>query len=87
MTKYTVWVHGTALFNDCCAWVNLADLGFNNIMSSWRNRKAVDAKVAEFADGGGERLCLDSFSNSAWVGSAWNDRASSIRIFTGDGAC
>lgn len=71
----------------CCSWYNLADAGFNNIMSSWRNRKSVDAKVAENADGNGERLCLNDGGQNASVSAAWDNRASSIKIFSGSGAC
>ena len=71
----------------CCDWRNLADVSFNNRMSSWRNRKGIDAKVADFSDGNGDRLCLNNNSSSAFVGSAWNDRATSIKIFSGAGAC
>lgn len=71
----------------CCAWYNLADVGFNNMMSSWRNRKSVDAKVAENADGNGERLCLNNGGQNASVSAAWDNRASSVKIFSGSGAC
>jgi hypothetical protein len=75
------------LLHDCCAWEDLADYGFNNAMSSWRNRKARDAKVAEFANGNGDKLCLNSSSSDAWVGKVWNDRASSAKIFSDAAAC
>lgn len=75
------------MFRDCCNWENLADYGFNNRMSSWRNRKSVDAKVAEFTNGDGERLCLPSGQMDSWVGSSWNDTASSVKVFPSDGAC
>jgi hypothetical protein len=87
-----LWQHADfegamVMLHDCCAWENLADVGFNNMMSSWRNRKAVDAKVAELANGDGARLCLRSSSSDSWVGSAWNDSASSAKVFASDGAC
>lgn len=87
-----VWEHadfaGTMVqVHDCCGWLNFSDVGFNNMMSSWRNRKGVDAKVAENADGGGDRLCLNNGASDSWVGSAWNDRASSIKIFASSTAC
>lgn len=74
-------------FSGCCTWINLADHGFNNRMTSWRNRKDVDAKVAKWADGNGDRLCLNNNSSNASVGSAWNNEATSIKIFSGSGAC
>ena len=74
-------------FIHCCDWINLADHDFNNKMTSWRNRKSVDAKVAQWSDGNGDRLCLGSSSSNASVGSAWNNEATSIKIFSGSGAC
>jgi hypothetical protein len=74
-------------FKECCSWHNLADVGFNNQTSSWRNRKAVDAKVADLSNGDGDRLCLNSWSSDGWIGATWNDRASSIKIFSSDAAC
>lgn len=87
-----LWEHtdfaGTMIqIQACCGWLNLADVGFNNKMSSWRNRRGVDAKVAEFADGGGERLCLGNGSSDNNVGAAWNDRASSVKVFASGTAC
>lgn len=87
-----LWEHtdfaGTMIqVHDCCGWLNLADVGFNNKMSSWRNRRGVDAKVAEFAGGGGERLCLNNGSSDNNVGAAWNDRATSVKVFASGTAC
>lgn len=73
-------------FRDCCAWVNLADVGFNNSASSWRNRKAVDAKIADFQDGNGNRLCLNNGSQAATMGS-WDNQATSIKVFSSSAAC
>ena len=73
-------------YRDCCPWYNLADVGLNNAASSWRNRKSVDAKVADFADGNGNRLCLNNGSQSSSMG-AWDNQATSIKIFSGSGAC
>jgi hypothetical protein len=76
-----------AMFHDCCAWNNLADNDLNNAVSSWRNRKAVDAKMATLADGEGDRLCLRSSSQDGSLGPTWNDTGSSLKVFAGDGAC
>jgi hypothetical protein len=73
-------------YRDCCAWNNLAGVGFNNIASSWRNRKSVDAKVADNADGNGAILCLNDGSQAASMGS-WDNQATSIKVFSGSGAC
>lgn len=71
---------------DCCNWYNLADWGFNNATSSWRNRKGVDAKIADYSDGNGNRLCLNNGSQSGSMGN-WDNRATSLKIFSGSGAC
>ena len=67
-------------FNNCCAWINLSDYGFNNAASSWRNRMSVDAQLAMGADGNGSRLCLNNNSSDGNMGTTWNDAASSERI-------
>lgn len=87
-----LWEHqdfngGRVQYLSCCAWYNLGDVGFNNTMSSWRNRKTVDAKVAEGANGNGERLCLNDGGQNASVSAAWDNVASSIKIFSSSGAC
>lgn len=87
-----LWEHSNysgqmVAFSECCSWKNLSDVSFNNVMSSWRNRKAVDAKIADFAGGDGDRLCLNSWSSDGWIGATWNDRASSIKVFSSDTAC
>ena len=71
---------------DCCTWYNLAGWGFNNATSSWRNRKSVDAKIADFSDGNGDRLCLSNGGQSGSMGN-WDNRATSLKIFSGPGAC
>jgi hypothetical protein len=73
-------------YRDCCAWNNLAGVGFNNAASAWRNRKSVDAKVADNADGNGAILCLNDGAQAATMGS-WDNMATSIKIFSGSGAC
>jgi hypothetical protein len=73
--------------NDCCSWINLAPYGFNNVVSSWRNRRSNDAKLAEFANGDGAKLCLNNNSSDNYVGSAWNDRASSLKLFNDSAQC
>lgn len=64
----------------CCAWNNLANVGFDHIASSWRNRKNVDAQIAAGSSGGTPRLCLDNNSYSGSMPSGWDDVASSIRV-------
>jgi hypothetical protein len=70
-----------------CDWQNLGPYDFNDKMTSWRNRKSVDAQWAHAAGGGGLRRCMDSFSSLSWVGALDNDKASSIIIRLGDGTC
>ncbi|HLB62353.1 MAG TPA: peptidase inhibitor family I36 protein [Actinomycetota bacterium] len=67
-------------FQPCCVWFDLADYTFNNIASSWRNRKNVDAVVAAGAGGNGDRLCLNNNSMGSSMPSGWNDVPSSLRI-------
>lgn len=70
-----------------CDWQNLSPFGFSDEMSSWRNRKAVDAQWAYGSGGAGTRRCMDSFSSLAWVGVIDNDKASSVIVRSGDGTC
>ena len=86
-----LWAHpeyigGMVAFRDCCNWYNLADVAFNNNASSWRNRKSVDAKIADFQDGNGDRFCLNDGGQSGNMGN-WDNRATSLKVFSGSGAC
>jgi hypothetical protein len=67
-------------YQSCCAWNNLANFGFDNVASSWRNRKNVDAQIAAGAGGGTPRLCLNNNSYSGFMPNGWDDVASSIRV-------
>jgi hypothetical protein len=67
-------------YQSCCAWNNLADVGFDGVASSWRNRKSVDAQIAAGLAGGTPRLCLNNNSFGGSMPSGWNDVASSIRV-------
>lgn len=60
-------------------WRSLVPYGFNDITSSWRNRRAVDARLGENA-GGGTNLCVGNGSSAGYIGDAWNDRVSSVYI-------
>ncbi len=66
--------------NSCCSWHDLADYGFNNTTSSWRNRMGVDAQLAMDPSGGGSRLCLGNGSYASSMPSGWDNAASSIRV-------
>ena len=76
----TSWTGDMVAFSNCCAWNDLAAFGFNNVASSWRNRKSVDGQIAMTAGGGGTRLCLNNNSYSSSMPSGWDNAASSIRV-------
>ena len=80
------FIGGMVAYRDCCAWNNLANVGFNNVASSWRNRKGVDAKVANFADGNGALVCLNNGSQAGSMG-GFDNQATSIKVFSSSGAC
>lgn len=67
-------------------WQNLTDYGFNDAMSSWRNRKLRDAKWSYDTNGGGTQRCMESGSSASGLGGD-NDEASAIRIFDSDTIC
>jgi hypothetical protein len=73
--------------NVCCDWQNLAPFGFNDLMSSWKNRMTVDAKWSFNAGGGGTQLCMNSGSQNPQLSGANNDQASAVKIFTSASAC
>ncbi|HEV8564338.1 MAG TPA: peptidase inhibitor family I36 protein [Actinomycetota bacterium] len=75
-----------------CDWVNLGPLGFNDTMTSWKNRKSVDAKWAWDANGGGTVRCMNAGSqNPELADNIWgtgdNDEASSVKIFKSSTQC
>jgi peptidase inhibitor family I36 len=76
-----------AMFTDCCVWFNLSLWGFNDVMTSWKNTKTVDAKWAFNAGGGGTQRCMNSGSQNPQLSGANNDQASSLRVFTTSTAC
>ena len=57
----------------CCVWQNLIQAGFNDIMSSWKNRMTVDAKWSFNAGGGGTQLCMNAGSQNPQLSGANND--------------
>jgi hypothetical protein len=67
-------------FHDAGYWQNLTNYGFNDEMSSWRNRRGLDAKWSYDINGGGTRRCMDAGASASSVNG--NDEASSIKIFT-----
>ena len=75
-----------------CDWQNLAPFNFNDVMTSWKNRKSVDAKWAWDANGGGTVRCMNAgaqnpqLPDNIW-GTGDNDEASSIKIFKSSTQC
>ncbi|WP_340681455.1 peptidase inhibitor family I36 protein [Amycolatopsis coloradensis] len=65
---------------------NLVDYGFNDQMSSWHNRRGVDARWY-YNIGSGTSRCMQAGARSSYVGNADNDQASSLRIYTSASAC
>jgi hypothetical protein len=61
-------------------WVNLADYGFNDLTSSWRNRKNVDAQVGLNPGGAGSKLCLNNGSYASSMPSGWDNVVSPVRV-------
>jgi hypothetical protein len=75
-----------------CDWVNLGPMGFNDTMTSWKNRKTVDAKWAWDANGGGTVRCMNAGSQNPELdddifGNGDNDEASSVKIFKNATTC
>ncbi len=66
--------------------IDLRNHGFNDEMSSWRNRTNYDAHW--FYDVfSGTRRCMNAHTENSNVGSGDNDEATSLRIYTDDRAC
>lgn len=76
----TSWQGDMIQLSSCCAWNNLSAFGFDNLASSWRNRKNVDAQIATGSGGGGSRLCLNNNDYSSTMPGGWDNVASSIRV-------
>ena len=74
------WSGDLFILSSCCAWNNLSNYGFNNRVSSWRNRLSDDGQLAKDAGGGGTKLCLDNNSYSSSMPSGWDNAASSARV-------
>lgn len=75
-----------------CDWANLGPYTFNDKMTSWKNRKSVDAKWAWDNNGGGTVRCMNAGSqNPELADNIWgtgdNDEASSVKIFKSDTQC
>lgn len=73
-------------FQDAGSWQSLVPYGFNDLTSSWRNRRAVDARLGENA-GGGTNICVGNGGSASYIGDAWNDRVSSVYITNSSTIC
>lgn len=56
-------------------------------MSSYRNRRPVDAKWFYDINAGGDSRCIQAASEASSVGWRDNDEASSVQIYTDNRAC
>jgi hypothetical protein len=65
---------------------NLTDWGFNDKMSSWYNRRGLDARWYYDINGGGASRCMGDGARAAKLGGD-NDKASSLRIYGSSTAC
>ncbi|MBW3669091.1 MAG: peptidase inhibitor family I36 protein [Actinobacteria bacterium] len=70
----------TLKFRDADLWQNLTWWDFNDQMSSYKNNTLCTVYIAEHIDGGGSWLIVSALSSSSWVGSTWDNRASSFYI-------
>lgn len=77
--------HDTGLRGD------MRDYSFNDQMSSWRSRRALDARWYYDYNGSGTSRCIESGAANSDVGAGLlntdNDEMSSFRIYTDDNRC
>ena len=66
---------------------NLTSYGFNDRMSSWYNRKSVDAHWYYDVNRGGQARCMNAGTKSSYVDGTDNDKMSSLYIYTTSNAC
>ena len=85
-----LWEHGNfagrRLQFQAAALRNLTDFGFNDQMSSWRNRRYGDARWYGDVNRGGPSLCMNGGAAAASIG-PYNDTASSIQLYNSALAC
>lgn len=67
-------------FRDANVWQNLTWWDFNDQMSSYKNTTLCTVYIAEHIDGGGSWLSVGALTSSSYVGSWWDNRASSFYI-------
>lgn len=70
---------------------DMRDYSFNDQMSSWRSRRALDARWYYDYNGSGTSRCMESVSSNTDVGAGFfnadNDEMSSFRIYSTDDRC
>jgi hypothetical protein len=66
---------------------NLDQYGFNNRMTSWNNRSTKDAKWFFDINQRGTAICMNAQTRNSNVGPTYNDKASSLRIYSSSRAC
>jgi hypothetical protein len=66
---------------------NLTSYGFNDKMSSWYNRKRVDARWYYDVNRGGTSRCMNAGAKMSYVGATDNDKMSALYIYTTSSAC
>lgn len=73
--------------DSACDWQSLVPYDFNDRMTSWRNKKADDARWDWHSDGSGADRCMESETRLSHVGATDNDQASAIKVFNRDDVC
>ncbi|WP_163508099.1 peptidase inhibitor family I36 protein [Fodinicola acaciae] len=66
---------------------NMYTYGFNDQMSSWYNRRGLDARWYYDDNKGGTSRCMGAGAKVAVVGAADNDKLSSLLIYSTSTAC
>lgn len=87
--EHTFYYGRRLQFRDCCRYQYLANYGFTNKASSWRNRLDVyDVRVWDSGPSPDVLLwCADTHGASPNVGAADNDKADYLYIHPSDGYC
>lgn len=89
--EHSGWNGDHVRFQSVGYWQHLSNYGFNDRTSSVKNRRGADSKLSQHIDGsnnpGGTIRCYDSNSSVSYVGDGFNDEASGLKNFSGDGQC
>jgi len=63
-------------------WLNLTDIGFNDVTSSIFNNTNRWAKISRDINGGGEVLCIEPGVGLRFGGTRWDNIASAVSLQT-----